>query len=179
MLSDKEKLKKFISLRNQYIDMLEAGHISKQEFNYKNDAIFQRLNLRPFGVLDSFDKALFNYNYYNAKAKLALEDYNRYKYINNIKKAKMSENNKLNYYYEKDKATIAMILLEDASNIEAYYIKLHSKNLASTIFEILFKNHDRVILHSKSDKIKELLENKKVFKDGVYDSLIDKYVNNG
>ena len=75
--SENEKLKRFIILRNKYIDLLEMGKISKSEFNSMNNEIFSKINLRPFSVLDSFSKALYNYNYYNSRAKHYLEECNR------------------------------------------------------------------------------------------------------
>lgn len=177
--SESNKLKNFIRLRSQYIDLLDQGHLNKLEFNEKNNKLFYELNLRPFSKLDTFEKALFNYNYYNTKAKIALFNANRYREQKRDRKYKKELNFKLNCYDEKDKATLAMIRLEDPKNIEAYYINLNSKNLASTIFEINFIARDKVILHSKNAQIKEILEDLGVFKSQVKDSLIDSYVNNG
>lgn len=179
IISENDKLKSFIRLRSEYIDLLDQGKLNKIEFNEKNNKLFVELDLRPFSNLDTFEKALFNYNYYNTKAKLALFNCNRYREQKRERKYKRELNFKLNCYDEKDKASIAMIKLEDPSNIEAYYINLHSKNLATSIFEINFLNKDKVILHSKSEEIKKLLLDLGVFKDEVMDSLIDSYVNNG
>ncbi|MDO5026267.1 MAG: hypothetical protein Q4E50_00385 [Tissierellia bacterium] len=177
--SESEKLKDFIRLRSEYIDLLDQGHLSKIEFNEKNNKLFSQLNLRPFSRLDTFEKALFNYNYYNTKAKIALFNCNRFREQKRERRYKKELNYKLNCYDEKDKATLAMIKLEDPKNIEAYYINLHSKNLATSIFEICFLAKDKVILHSKSEQIRLLLEDLGVFKNELMDSLIDSYVNNG
>lgn len=176
--SEKEKLLEFINLRSKYIDMLDNNIITKSEFNHKNNEIFYKINLRPFSVLDCFDKALYNYNYYNSKAKLYLEEENRLNSINNKKKSKIAKNNKLNCYYHKDQSIIAMINLEDSSYIDAYYINMHSKNLNQQIYEINFIRKEKVILHSKNSEIKNILLNKKIFSEEVRNSLIETYINN-
>lgn len=177
--SENDKLRNFIKLRSEYIDLLDCGKLSKIEFNEKNNRLFIDLDLRPFSVLNTFEKALFNYNYYNTKAKIALFNSNKYREQKRDRKYKRQLNLKLNCYEEKDKASLAMIKLEDPSNIEAYYINLHSKNLSTSIFEINFFNREKVILHSKSEEIKSYLISLGVFKNQVLDSLIDSYVNNG
>ncbi|MFM1524645.1 MULTISPECIES: DUF6648 family protein [Helcococcus] len=177
-LSENDKLNKFIKLRNKYIDLLNLKKINKSEFNHNNNEIFSKINLRPFTVLDSFNKALYNYNYYNTKAKLALEEFKLYRNSKNLKKAKLAENAKLNNYYLKDQAIIAMIELEESSKIEAYYVIMHSKNLKDQIFEIYFKEREKVILHTKNEIVKKLLISKRCFKEDIRQSLIDSYINN-
>lgn len=177
--NEKEKLQNFIRLRSEYIDLLDQKKISKIEFNERNNKLFTELNLRPFSKLDTFEKALFNYNFYNTKAKLALFNANRHREQNRDKKYKKEMNLKLNCYDEKDKATLAMIKLEDPTKIEAYHINLHSKNLGSSIFEVNFIDRDKVILHSKNEDIKQLLLDIGAFDQEIRSSLIDSYVNNG
>lgn len=179
VISENDKLKSFIKLRSKYIDLLDKGKLSKIEFNEKNNKLFVELDLKPFSKIDTFEKALFNYNYYNTKAKIALFNCNRYKEQKKERKYRRELNLKLNCYDEKDKASMALIKLEAPADIEAYYINLHSKNLATSIFEINFLNRDKVILHSKSETIKNLLIELGVFKKEPMDSLIDSYVNNG
>lgn len=179
--SEREKLVKFINLRNKYIDMLEKGKITKLEFNRKNNEIYEKINLRPFTVLDSFEKALYNYNYYNSKAKMYLEMYNYYKRLKDarsIRKAKIAENNKLNNYFHKDEALFWMLKNENSKFIEAYYINMYSKSLAEIIFEIHFLNREKIILHSKNPKIKKFLIELGCFSNELKDSLISSYINN-
>lgn len=175
--SEKNKLDKFILLRNKYIDMLESKQISKIEFNHLNNQIFQNLNLRPFTVLDSFEKALYNYNYYNSRAKICLEECNKYKNLGNLKKAKIADNNKINNYYHKDNSIIYMLEFENSEDVKAYYVHMNSKSLSDQIFEIHFEKRDRVILHSKNKIIKDLLLKKNCFLDEVKESLISEYIN--
>lgn len=175
--SEEKKLEEFIDLRTKYIEMLDNKLITKSEFNHKNNEIFYKINLRPFTVLDSFNKALYNYNYYNSKAKLFLEEEKRLN-NQNKKRAKIAQNNKNNCYYHKDLSIIAMLNLEDSDNIEAYYIDMHSKSLNQQIFEIFFKDKEKIILHTKNDKIKNILIEKNIFLFEVRVSLIETYINN-
>lgn len=176
--SESEKLIQFIELRNKYIDLLNSKLISKSEFNHMNNEIFSKINLRPFSVLDSFEKALYNYNYYNSKAKICLEEYNRHKNSGNAKKAKLANNNKVNNYDLKDKAIIAMIKFEDSCNIKAYNIFINSKSLDSKIFEICFIKKERIILHTLNENIKNILIKLNCFDDTKRESLISSYINN-
>lgn len=159
--------------------MLDQGMLTKLKFNEQNQKLFKELDLKPFSKIDSFEKALFNYNYYNTKAKISLSQSNKFKELKKLKKYKREENFKINYYNEKDKATKYLVENENDTDIEAYYIDLHSKNLSKTIYEIYFKNRHQVILHSKSEAIKDILIKKDVFFDEIRPSQIDKYVNNG
>lgn len=175
--SEEKKLEEFIDLRTKYIEMLDNKLITKSEFNHKNNEIFYKINLRPFTVLDSFNKALYNYNYYNSKAKLFLEEEKRLN-NQNKKRAKIAQNNKNNCYYHKDLSIIAMLNIEDSDNIEAYYINMHSKSLNQQIFEIYFKDKEKIILHTKNEKIKNILIEKNIFLFEVRVSLIETYINN-
>lgn len=175
--TEKHKLDKFIYLRNKYIDMLENKDITKYEFNHLNNQIFQNINLRPFTVLDSFEKALYNYNYYNSRAKICLEECNKYKNLGNHRKAKIADNNKINNYYHKDNSIISMLGFENQSDVKAYYVHMNSKNLAEQIFEIHFEKRDRVILHTKNKTIKDLLLKNNCFMNEVKESLISEYIN--
>lgn len=176
--SENEKLIRFIELRNKYIDLLDSKLISKSEFNHMNNEIFSKINLRPFSVLDSFEKALYNYNYYNSKAKICLEEYNRHKNSGNERKATLANNNKVNNYNLKDKAIIAMIKYEDSCNIKAYNIFVNSISLDEKIFEIYFINKERIILHTLNEDIKNILIKLNCFDDTKRESLISSYINN-
>lgn len=179
-ITEKTKLERFIELRNQYIDLLNEKKITKLEFNYLNNEIFNIINLRPFTVLNCFEEALYNYNYYNSKAKISLQEEKNFrskKDSRSQKRAKQHENNKLNYYSHKDEAIHKMVEIEDSKYIEAYYIEMKSKNLNNLIFEINFKNREKVILHTKNEEVKKLLIKKSVFLDEIRVSLIDSYIN--
>lgn len=178
-LSEREKLLLFTELRVKYIKLLDDGKIDKLQFRDLNRNIFFDLDLKPYAQMTDFNQALFNYNYYNSKAKYSLELANKFKRGNKQKRYLREENFKLNCYDQKDRATLRMIELEDFKDIEAYPIKLHSKKLKEEIYEINFKARDRVILHSKNEEIKKALIEKNVFDNESRQSLIDSYVNNG
>lgn len=181
IITDEKKLEKFINLRNEYIDLLVDKKITKLEFNILNNEIYHKINLRPFVVLDSFNKALFNYNYFNSRAKMYLEESKKYENSKNVrdqKRYKLAENNKINCYYHKDQSIISMIKLECPEKIIAYNISLHSKNLSNQIFEIYFKDREKIILHTKNLEIKDLLISLNIFEEEERESLISSYINN-
>ena len=77
--SESQRLEEFVIARANLIDLLDKNKLSKLTFNEKNNELFDNLQLKPFSKLDTFNKALFNYNYYNTKAKIALAMCNKYK----------------------------------------------------------------------------------------------------
>lgn len=65
----------------------------------------------------------------------------------------------------------------DFRGIEAYFVKVKSKNLKRKLFEIVLLDYDNVILHSKSEAILNMLIKEKVFINEVRNSLVDSYIN--
>ena len=126
-----------------------------------------------FKNVDSVDKGLFNYQFYNAMAKQAKSESQNY-YDREIAN---SYRDKSNYYYNlKDKSTLKILELSDYKDTEAYFIKVKSKALKNKLFEIIL--HDKnMILHSTSKVVLNRLKNENVFNDTVKKSLIDEYIN--
>ena len=83
-----------------------------------------------------------------------------------------------NYFYsKKDNVTLKLVRFLDFQGIEAYFVKVRSKNLRKKLFEIVLKDHDGIILHSKNESILELLIRENVFTNEVRCSLVDSYIN--
>lgn len=178
MLSEKEKLKRFLEYRCQLIDDLNEEKISRDDFNYKNILFIKSLELRPFSIIKNYEQGIFNYQYFNVLAKEALTNAEMSRRNKIIKKEKYFLNLKDNYYSKKDQATLALVKLSKFNDIEAYYINTNSNSLNGKLFEIHFKNKEKCILHSKNKIIKDLLIKNNIFKDEYRNSLIDQYVNN-
>ncbi|MDO4594116.1 MAG: hypothetical protein Q4B52_01940 [Tissierellia bacterium] len=176
MLSDNEKLKQFNKFRKESIEMLKDLKITKNEFLDKNYEYIQKINLKPFSKIDSLDKAIYNYQYYNILAKrsnnMALKTRDKHK-----KMYKRLINQRENYYCLKDEATISILDIIKYKEIESYFINVKSKRLTGKIFEINAFGLDKVILHSKNPRILKKLKENNVFDDKKRDSLIDSYVN--
>jgi hypothetical protein len=165
-------LQRYFNYRQALIDQYVKGDMTKREYLDRNlDAVLS-LNIKPFRNIDTVDKALFNYQYYNALAKeAAIESRLCEKGDYNI------SNEQTNYYYmKKDYATSKVLELMDYTGIEAYLIKVRSKELKNKLFEIILKDRD-MVLHSSSPAIMNRLIAENVFSDGVKRSVIDGYIN--
>jgi len=58
-----------------------------------------------------------------------------------------------------------------------YYVKVKSQNLKKKLFEIILKDYDNIILHSKNETILKMLIEENAFTFEERKSLIDSYVN--
>ncbi|MFO3716271.1 DUF6648 family protein [Anaerococcus cruorum] len=178
MMNENEKLKLFETFRKESIDLLEESKVDKETFLATNLAFLEKLNLKPFTNIKSISQALYNYHYYNLLAKKSNLD--AQKIIHNTKKKKQyvkNINQRENYYYLKDMATLRLLELLNYEDIESYYIILKSTRLKGEIFEIHVKSLDQAILHSKSKVILQNLRDHDVFIEEERQSLIDSYVN--
>ena len=68
----------FFQNRSSLIIQYTNGDITKKEFLEYNFDFVQEMNIKPFSRIDSFEKGMYNYQYYNVLAKyytmLAKED---------------------------------------------------------------------------------------------------------
>ena len=166
------KLEKYFAYRQALIDQYMKGDMTKREYLIKNLDAVLALNISPFKHVDNVDKGLFNYQYYNALAKDA------------SMQAKASDdetafiyNEKASYYYsQKDRATMKVLELLDFSGVEAYFIKVRSRELKHKLFEILI-TEKQMVLHSMNEAIKNRLSIEGVFTEGTRKSVIDGYIN--
>ncbi|MDO5725937.1 MAG: hypothetical protein Q4P29_06540 [Tissierellia bacterium] len=158
--------------------MYNNGDISKKEFIEMNYDAVRRLSRDPFINVDSFEKGMFNYQYFNGLAKyykmLAKElkpgrNFKRY-YNEYITKAN-------HFYYKKDCAALEVLKIIDFKNVEAYYIKVNSKKLDDELYEIVLKNFKEAIFHSKAKWLLKVLKEEGVFDNKKRKSLINEYIN--
>ena len=160
-------LQQYFNYRQALIDQYLKGDMTKREYLAQNFNAVLSLKDSPFKYVDSVDKGLFNYQFYNAMAKQAKSEARIY---NNGEKAKLYIE-KSNYYYKlKDKSTLKVLELSNYINIEAYFINVKSKLLKNKLFEI--------VLHSTSTVVLNRLKKENVFNDVTKKSLIDSYINN-
>lgn len=178
MRSEADSLKRFIKKRNEIIEKLDKGVINKDEFLEENYILLNRLSMKPFLRIDTVEKGIYNYQYYNILAKYHnnLANENKGK---NIKTYKREINKVNNYYYEKDRVVLDTLELMNYKDIESYYIELYSKRLKNSIFEIVLKNYEKAIFHSMNKKIADILIEKNILKNDIRQSKIHSYVNNG
>ncbi len=178
--AEERGFRKFFLARNELIDRLEDGSIDKRAFLQENLALIERLHMRPFTVLNSYERCMYNYQYYNVLAKhyntLAQEQgqdrkgrRNYERYMNKVR----------NYYVEKDKATKRLLEVLDYRGIEAYPLLVRSTRLNERLFEIRVIEKERAILHSMCEIIKASLIARGVYQSEPKESIIDSYVNIG
>jgi S-adenosylmethionine:diacylglycerol 3-amino-3-carboxypropyl transferase len=61
--------------------------------------------------------------------------------------------------------------------VEAYFIKMESSILEGKLYEIVLKNYEYAVLHSKSIWLLDVLKKEGVFLEKKQKSVIDYYVN--
>lgn len=81
------------------------------------------------------------------------------------------------YYSRKDDVTMKLLKLLDFRGIEAYFVKVKSPVLKNKLFEIVLKEYDNVILHSKNEAILNMLIRENAFINEERRSLVDAYIN--
>lgn len=169
---------RFFADRSSLIVQYANGDITKREFIQNNYNIVTNMNIKPFLKIDSFEKGMYNYQYYNVMAKyfttLAKE-------IRNTKKHQryyvyyLNKGN--NFYHEKDKSAVSLLKFIEFKNVEAYFVKCKSKFLQDKLFEVVLLDYKEAIFHSKAEWFLDILRDEGVFIEGMKPSLIDEYIN--
>ncbi len=170
---------KFFNHRNSLIVQFRNGDISKREFIEEHYYFIQNLNLKPFkNGIDSFEKGIYNYQYYNMLAKYCYMKSKDRRIIQKHPTVAKNYGQKAGYYYnQKDWSTLKLLEFLDFENVEAYFIKVKSKALKDKLFEIVLYDYEEVILHSRSGFLLNRLRDEGVFEEGIRKSLIDDYIN--
>ena len=167
------KLQKYFKYRQALIDQYVKGDMTKSEYLRENFNAVLSLNIDPFKNIDNIDKALFNYQYYNAMAKDAKQEAS----LTQNKEYAQALQEKANYYYsKKDYATMSILRLLDFKGVKAYFIKSKSKYFKGKLFEIII-DEDNIVLHSISESILNVLRKENVFDEHIRKSVIDEYIN--
>ena len=166
-------LQKYFRYRQNLIDQYLKGDMTKSEYLDRNLEAVLDLRREPFKKIDSVEKGLFNYQYFNAMAKDARAE--AFLYPEREMKKESSEAASY-YYYKKDQSTLAVLRLIDFKGVTAYFIAVRSKYLRGRLFEIVMEDYD-MILHSANEVILNNLREEGVFTEGTRTSVIDYYVN--
>lgn len=167
-------IQKYFRYRQSLIDQYVKGDMSKREYLQMNYDAVVNSDIKPFKNIDTIEKALYNYQYYNALAKQMKSISTEYGMEYEMKKDYIEKSDY--YYYRKDKATQIILRMLDYKSVEAYFVKVKSKALKGKLFEIILKEYD-MILHSTSDLVLKGLREEGVFFEESRQSLIDTYVN--
>lgn len=168
----------FFHKRSTLIVQFKNGEISKKEFLELNYDLVRKMSLKPFLRVDSYERGMYNYQYYNVLAKYYT---NLGQEVRNTRRHQRYytyyTNKGNNYYHEKDKAALNLLKFLDFKGVEAYFISVNSKSLRDKLYEIVLLDYKEAIFHSKSIKMLEILREKGVFIEEEKVSLIDGYIN--
>lgn len=167
-------IQKYFKYRQSLIDQYAKGDMTKREYLQKNYEAVVYGDIGPFRNMDTLEKALFNYQYYNALAKEKKTISTTRDMDHELKKDFLEQSNY--YYSKKDRATLTALRMLDFKGVEAYFVKVRSKFLNGRLFEIVMEE-ESIILHSTSPLILKCLREEGVFQEGSRKSLIDDYVN--
>ncbi|HOV25107.1 MAG TPA: hypothetical protein PK566_01925 [Pseudobacteroides sp.] len=169
------KFDKFLIHRQSLIDQYTKGDMTKDEFIEANYSYINSTDLVPFKKLDNVKKAIFNYQYYNVLAKYYQK---RAHELNPKHGAREDFLEQANYFYsKKDHVTLKLLQLIDYQGVEAYFVRVKSPNLKRKLFEIVLKDYEGLILHSKNETLLNTLKRENVFIDEIRTSLVDDYIN--
>lgn len=164
--------------KDALIQQFVKGDLTKREFLIENFELVQNMNMKPFTRIDCFEKGFFNYQYYNTLAKFYRMEAGGER--NNSKHPEIYREymDKSHYFYDKKDRTVFKVLeVVDFKNVDTYYIKVKSAYLRNKLIEIVFKDYDNVIFHTKSPYIAKRLSEEGLLYDSVKKSLIDHYIN--
>ncbi|HLR33998.1 MAG TPA: DUF6648 family protein [Tissierellales bacterium] len=168
----------FFDNRLSLIIQYTNGDINKREFLEGNFDFVQAMNVEPFSKIDSYEKGMYNYQYYNVLAKYYTMLAKDIKRSGKDEKYYIDYLNKGKYYYdEKDKATVELLKYLKFKNIDAYFINTQSRYLDDKLYEIVLLDYKDAIFHSKSLWLLDILRKEGVFIEGKKTSLIDDYIN--
>ena len=170
---------KFFNNRESLIRQFKKGDITKKEFLEEHYNFIQRLNLKPFKYgIDSFEKGIYNYQYYNMLAKYSsMKSKSPKLQAKHPQLALRLQKDSQYYYSQKDNSTVKLLEYLEFNNVEAYFVKVKSTFLKDKLFEIVLHDYDNVVFHSISSWLLQRLRDEGVFLEVRKKSIIDKYIN--
>lgn len=166
----------FMCKRDDLIDQLEAGDLTKADYILRNYEIFVEGVTPPSLSIQTVKNGIIAYHYYNTMAKKLMMDGSD-NYFRDPHRAKKYHNKGQDQYVKKDSLVLSIIELLAYENMEAYFVTLASENLQEQLFEIVLTNYRRVIFHSKDKRILNRLRKNGVFSEIPRTSKINDYVN--
>lgn len=171
------EMSKFYEKRDALIDALETGDIDKITYFEESLGFFEATGFRPKAVEKlNFEEAVIHYQYYNLKAKSALMSAENDVDLP-MAKIKKYENDAADYYMKKDQVSMQLVALVNYEHIRAYFIQMQSKRLEGELFEVIFEEENRLILHSKDKRLLNRLRQANVFDETLQPSAIETYIN--
>jgi hypothetical protein len=161
--------------RRALIHELERGNLNKEHFILENYEMLKSIKYVDLAV-NTVDEGILKYHYFNTMAKMKMLAADEVEY-RDPEGCKTLREAAYELYTKKERITLGLIELKGFQNISAYYIDLNSKALCGQVFEIVIRDLDYAILHSRDRKVLFKLKSAGCFEDCVKPSLIHDYVN--
>lgn len=169
---------RFFENRSFLIAQLENGDLTKSQFLRENFEYLERIGAKPFLRVDSMEKGMFNYQYFNIMAKYYRSVSEEIFRKNKHPKYALSLRQKSDdMYHKKNLSILQMLRLKDYRNVDAYFIHAKSSKLNGHLFEVVFYDVPQAIFHSTANWLLDHLREHDCFLAGKYKSLIDHYIN--
>jgi hypothetical protein len=189
----RNKFEQFLQYRQSLLIQYRMGDLTKHEFVLESFHHLEHLGINPFERIDNVRKAIYNYHFYNVRAKY---------WQRMAAAARISEGERQAYheasideYKMKDQATLRLLRLIEFKGVEAYPVVVHSKKLKESLIEILLTDPDvlmdvraiapmdaavdgdDLVLHTRSTSIANVLRENGVFHEKKRHSLTGHYIN--
>ena len=154
----KSLFERFFDHRSSLIIQFGNGDLSKREFLEQNFDLVRKTNLKPFLRVDSYEKGMFNYQYYNVLAKYyrmlakeikVLQIENE---INELVRKQVSEFQK-DYYLKEQMRAIQKELGEDEGTdfeVDEYMRKISEARMPKEVKEKAEKEINKLLKISPS-----------------------------
>ncbi len=168
----------FFERRNALIYLYQKGDLSKKEFIEEHYFYIMKLHLKPFQRIDSFEKGIYNYQYFNAIAKYnQMQSRDKKLQEKHPELVREIEEKTRHSYRKKDEAILKLLRFLNYENVEAYFIKAKSEFLDNRLIEIVLSDYEDTILHTISPRVLDELRDEGVMREERRRSRIDNYVN--
>ena len=189
----RNKFEQFLQYRQSLLIQYRMGDLSKHEFIMESFHHLEHLDIRPFERIDNVRKAIYNYHFYNVRAKY----WQRMAASSRIPEGERQAYHSaaIDEYKMKDQATLRLLRLIDFKGVEAYPVVVRSVKLKESLIEILLTDPDvlldvraiqpmdaavdgdDLILHTRSHSITNVLREYGVFHEKKRHSLTGRYIN--
>lgn len=189
----RSKFEQFLQYRQSLLIQYRMGDLTKHEFIMESYHHLEHLGIRPFERIDNIRKAIYNYHYFNVRAKY---------WQRMAASPRLPEPERISCrqeaneeYRQKDHATLKLLRLIDFRGVEAYPVVVHSRRLKDSLIEIVLRDPDTLleiraiqpmdaavdgddlVLHTRSLMIADILRENRVFSEQKRHSLTGDYIN--
>jgi hypothetical protein len=188
----RSKYEQFLQHRQSLLIQYRMGDLTKHEFIMDSFHYLEQLGIQPFERIDNVRKAIYNYHYFNVRAKYWQRVAMSTRIPEEERQACHQAANE--EYRQKDQATLRLLRLIDYRGVEAYPVIVRSKKLKGSLIEIVLHDPDvlldisaiqpmdsavdgsDLVLHTRSALIANLLRENGVFHEQKRHSLTGHYI---